>query len=109
MSFTVSLTDPAEAEVDTIVVWMTGRSPERGKRWYEGFRRAVDSLEEMPTRCPVAAETEYFGVTVRQLRYLDHRIPFRILDSDGDGTDDSVEVLHVLHLSRGPLYPLVDD
>jgi hypothetical protein len=105
MTFAVGLSDPAQAEVDAIVVWMTGRSPHLGKRWYDGITRALDSLKEMPTRCPIADEAEYFGVVVRQLRYQDHRILFRLNDADGDGVEDTVEVLHVRHLSRGPMYP----
>jgi hypothetical protein len=104
MTFSVGLSDPAKAEVDEIVVWMTGRSPRQGKRWYDAFTAALDSLEEMPTRCPIAEEADYFRVEVRQLRFQDYRILFRLIDADGDGVEDRVDVLHVRHLARRPLY-----
>jgi plasmid stabilization system protein ParE len=105
MTYSVIRSDVADAEIDAIVFWLTGRSPERGKRWYAGFTKAVATLTAMPTRCPIAAEADYLKVEVRQLRFMDHRILFTLTDSDGDGLNDTVVILHVRHVSRGPMYP----
>jgi hypothetical protein len=109
MTFHVIQNDIVESEVDKIVLWHSRRGAEYAERWLRGFSDALSSLETMPTRCPIADESRYFGTVVRQLRYRDHRIIFRLVDSDGDGIEDTVSILHVHHVSRAPVYPLPDE
>ena len=105
MSYIVEFTDVADMEVQEILVWMIGVSPEKAGKWQDGLEKAVDSLSEFPRRCPLAPENSAFHVEVRQLLYEKYRILYILVDADGDGEDDTVRILHVRHGARKPLLP----
>ena len=67
-------------------------------RWQQQIEKAVISLEHLPTRCPIASETESFGFEIRQLLHGNYRILFTI-------KENSVHVLHVRHAARSNLEP----
>jgi plasmid stabilization system protein ParE len=106
MKHRVDIADAAEAEAEAAYLWMSQFSPERAGRWYEGFLRAVESLAEMPGRCPLAPENRHFEREVRQLLYgrggNTYRILFTILEAAGDDPP-VVRVLHVRHAAQQPL------
>ena len=62
--------------------------------WYNGLLDAIFSLEELPTRCPLAPESEDIGREVRQLVYKKHRILFAVLPGE------VVRVFRVWHGAR---------
>jgi plasmid stabilization system protein ParE len=98
--FRIEFTDVADMEVQEIFLWLLGRSPVQAGRWQEGLEKAVNSLAEQPTRCPLAPEHARFDVEVRQLLYRSYRILFTLVDTDGDGDRDTVRILHVRHGAR---------
>lgn len=71
-------------------------SQERAKRWKNELIKLLVSLQEMPKRCPQAAEAAALGLELRELHYYSHRIIFRV-------QDNTVEVLRVYHSARAPL------
>ena len=71
-------------------------APAAAAEWMEGVEAAIDSLEEMPARCPVAPEPRFAKRGIRQLLYGRYRILFRL-----EGR--YVRVLTILHTARGPL------
>ena len=100
MTFRVEFTDVAEMEVQDTLLWLLGRSPEQAGRWQEGLEKAVASLQEFPTRCPLAPEKDAFDIEVRQLLYRGYRILYTLVDVNDDGIDDTVRILHVRHGAR---------
>jgi plasmid stabilization system protein ParE len=60
--------------------------------------QAIESLSEMPKRCPLARENEYFSQEVRQLLYGKGRNLYRILFTILEGQEVStIRILHVRH------------
>jgi plasmid stabilization system protein ParE len=109
MNFEIEFTDVADLEVQNIVLWIMGRSPEGAKKWQDGFENAVNSLAAFPRRCPFAPENAMFTIDVRQLLYGGYRILFILVGSDRDGDEDTVRILHVRHGSRRLLDEELDD
>ena len=104
MTYRVVVSEPAEAEAESAYLWMLQRSPERAAKWYDGLLRAFDTLETMPTRCPLARESPRFSREVQQLLYgrgrSAYRILFTILESRSTEEPSIVQILHVRHSSR---------
>ena len=100
MTFNIEFTDVAEMEVQEIFLWLLGRAPELAGQWQAGLERVVDSLRELPLRCPEAPESHAFEAEVRQILYRPYRVLFTLIDADGDGTTDTVRILHVRHGAR---------
>ena|SRR5260221_10318584 len=100
MTYCVVLTEIAEAEVDDIFFWLVGRNPNHAAKWLNGFRRSIATLSEFPERCQIAREDVLFDVPVRQHLFEKHRILYTLIDSDGDGTAETVRILHVRHGAR---------
>jgi hypothetical protein len=67
MKYQVDITDQADAEAEEAHLWILERSPEGTSRWWNGLEAAILSLEEMPTRCPLAPENEEFEEEIREL------------------------------------------
>jgi plasmid stabilization system protein ParE len=80
MTHRIEISSIAEAEADKAFLWISQiTSPERASRWYEGLLKAIESLSEMPKRCSLARENEYFSPEIRQLIYGRGRNSYRIL------------------------------
>jgi plasmid stabilization system protein ParE len=73
------------------------RSFSASMRWFDGIRRAIDSLAQNPERCPLADEADDFGFDLRILIHGRKRQVFRILFII-DGV--FVHVLRVRHASQ---------
>lgn len=57
MAYRVDITRRAEADLEELCLWVVDRAPQQGARWFNGLERAVLSLDQHPTRCPVAPES----------------------------------------------------
>ena len=69
--------------------------------WLARAELAVDSLDQHPERCPLAAESFSFGRPVRQLLFgSGNRGTYRLLF---EVKEQIVYVLHVRHGSRLPI------
>lgn len=94
MTYTVTLSEPAEAEAESIMLRLAGVSPDFAGRWYDGLLTAIESLDTFPRRCPVAPENADFpDFEVRQLIYRRSRVIYRILYCVVD--PDLVHILHI--------------
>ena len=76
------------------------RSELESLRWKNALTRAIRSLEEMPHRCPKAAESDDIGLEIRALTHHPHRILFRVAEDR-----KTVEIMCVYHEKREPLTP----
>lgn len=105
MSYRIDISEAAEAEIDAAYLWISRRSPEWAGRRHAGLLRAIESLAEMPRRCPLARERGCFDQEVRQLLYGRGRNTYRILFAIDEGNDGepTVRVLHVRHAAQRAL------
>jgi plasmid stabilization system protein ParE len=62
LAFRVDLTDAAIADAEEFVKFLQQqkREPLAAERWWNGLIEAILSLEQMPERCPVIPEADYF-------------------------------------------------
>lgn len=93
MKYRLELTARAKAEADEIYRWIADDSPANAARWYNRLVDIVDTLKELPERCPLAPESEFLERQIRQLLYGRYRILFEI-------QRDTVYVLHIRHGAR---------
>ncbi len=101
MPFRVETSAEAERDAGAILEWLLAQGAgETGLRWFLALEKAIDTLAELPERCPLAPENARFPFEVRQLLYGRKPHVYRILFTiDGD----SVYVLHIRHSRRLPL------
>lgn len=103
MAFRVEVEPQAFEDLDAIAAYIKERgSFEVGERWFRGIMRAIRSLQEMPTRCPVAPESRELNQEVRLLLHgrksRAYKIYFAIrYDAPVRGI---IRVLHVRHWAR---------
>jgi len=105
MKYRLEISSVAEAEVDSIFLRLSQvTSAMKASKWYAGLLEAIESLLQMPKRCPLARENEYFSQEIRQLIYgrgrNSYRILFTILDQQEVYT---VRILHVRHSAQQTL------
>jgi len=96
MKYRVLVSPRAASELEAAYHWIAAEAPESAVRWYNGFLRALESLQQNPQRCSIASEGRSFSTEIRQLLYgrqRSYRALFVI-------RDDSVVVLHIRHTSR---------
>jgi plasmid stabilization system protein ParE len=98
----VQIAEPAERDIrSSHDWWREHRSAEQADRWYENIYAAIQTLRSMPTRCPLAPESDLHPAGLRQLsfgigRRPTHRIIFTV-------ERDTVIILRVRHASQRDL------
>jgi plasmid stabilization system protein ParE len=65
MTYRVEPTAQAEADIDRIFAWLSERSHEGARRWYESFWESAERLETFPLSCGLAPENDEFDYEVR--------------------------------------------
>jgi plasmid stabilization system protein ParE len=115
MKYRVRLSSVAEAEADSAFLQLSQvTSPARASQWYSGLLQAIESLSQMPKRCPIARENERFSQEIRQFMYGKGRNSYRILFTVLEGQEVStVRILHIRHgtqqtLGENPEEPKVN-
>ncbi|OWY71412.1 hypothetical protein B7486_12560 [cyanobacterium TDX16] len=101
MTYRVFLQPEAESGIHQSYDWLAEQSPTAADDWLSRIEQACNSLSELPERCPLAPESDFFDVPIRQLICCNHRILFTIDKS-------VVHVLHVRHAARSMLGEHVD-
>ncbi len=87
MVFRVSLSPSAIADAESAYLWYKQQNQALADAWFNELTEAINSLENFPARCPVAAESMDLDREVRQLIYRkskgsSYRILFGISDSE---------------------------
>ena len=96
----------AEQGIKEAYYWVSNYSPRQARSWLEGLHKAIFSLEQMPSRCSLAFENNFFEAEIRQLIYGKGRNAYRILFTV---TDKTVQILFVRHSAQQPLLPEDDE
>lgn len=108
MKYRIEISSVAEAEADSAFLQLSQvTSPTKASQWYSGLLQAIESLSQMPKRCPLARENEYFSQEIRQLLYGKGRNLYRILFTILEGQE--VSTVRILHIRYGTQQTLGED
>ena len=99
MNYRIEISSIAEAEADSAFLQLSQISSSvKASQWYAGLLEAIASLSQMPKRCPLARENEYFSQELRQLLYGRGGNSYRVIFTILEGQDIStVRILHIRH------------
>jgi plasmid stabilization system protein ParE len=86
----VMVTPEAETGIVDAFLYILERSPLYAEKWLRALYKKIDSLEQMPERCPLARENDYFEDTLRHLVFKSYRIIFRV--------EEAKRVVQILYL-----------
>lgn len=105
MRYFIEISSVAEVEADNAFLRLSQlTSPEKARQWYDGLLLAIESLSQMPKRCPLARENQYFSQEIRQILYGRGRNLYRILFTIVEGEEVStVRILHIRHAAQQTL------
>jgi plasmid stabilization system protein ParE len=73
MTYRVQTTAQAEADIERIFEWLSRRSLEGARRWYQAFWHSAERLKTFPLSCGVALESGNFPEEVRQMLFKTRR------------------------------------
>ncbi len=100
-TYEIQLSEPAEAEIDALVLRQARFSPEAASRLHEGLLSSLRSLSQMPGRCAFAPENGMFDREVRQLIYRQGKTIFRILFCIFEAREDEPAFVYILRVRHG--------
>ena len=98
--YEVFMTVTADAEMAAAYRTARRHAPMAARLWLQRLLAAVDTLDTMPQRCSIAAESTALGYEVRELLFGKRRGKFRILFTINGNI---VTVRHIIRASRGPI------
>jgi plasmid stabilization system protein ParE len=99
MNYRIEISSIAETEADSAFLRLSQISSSvQASQWYAGLLEAIGSLSQMPKRCPLARENDYFSQELRQLLYGRGRNSYRVIFTILERQDIStVRILHIRH------------
>ncbi len=103
MAFRVEISPEAFGNLDAIVAHIQQRgSFESAEHWFNDILISIRSLGEMPTRCPLAGESEDLETEIRFLlhgkRNRRYKVYFAIHHASA-----TLRVFHIRHWARKPV------
>jgi plasmid stabilization system protein ParE len=108
MAFRVEISRQAFTDLDDIAEYIKQQgSFDRAEAWFNGIIAAIRTLEDSPSRCPVADESEDLEQEVHVLLYGKRNRKYRVYYSIQHKTPSKgkVSVFHVRHWARKSLSP----
>jgi plasmid stabilization system protein ParE len=93
IKYNVEITPAAEGDVEEIWTYIAGDSPENATAFILRLEEQIDTLEQLPERCPLIPENEQLGTPYRHLLYGAYRTIFRI-------SGKTVYILRIIHGTR---------
>ena len=95
--YQVIILPSAERDIGEAYEWLAGQDAESAIRWYNRLLEVILSLGMFPERCPLAPESEFFNVEIREIFHGRRQHKYRILFTV---TENEVHVLHIRHGAR---------
>jgi toxin ParE1/3/4 len=92
-TFRVEITPSAELDIAEIWDYISQDSPDNVDSFIQRITEQVDSLEQLPERCPLIAENRILETSYRHLIYGHYRTIFRI-------AGQTVIILRIIHSAR---------
>jgi plasmid stabilization system protein ParE len=97
MKFQIVISEQAESDIKHLYQRAYDHAPMTAPRWYAKLGKAIQSLEELPERCPWSPEGESYALPLRQLIFGKRHGAIRILFAI---KDTQVTVIHCVRASR---------
>ena len=91
--FQVEITATAQSDIQEIFQYIAADNQTAANNLILEIEKQIDSLEQFPLRCPVAAESFELGVEYRHIIYGHYRTIFRVESSQ-------VIILRIIHGAR---------
>jgi toxin ParE1/3/4 len=93
VKYNVEITPAAERDVEEIWGYIADDSPDNAAAFFVRLEDQVDTLEQLPERCPLIPENEQLGTSYRHLLHGAYRTIFRI-------SGKTVYILRIIHGTR---------
>lgn len=103
MAYRVDISLSALQDAEDAYLWIKRRAASQASDWYNGLLTAIYGLEQNPTRCPIAPESDDVGMLIRQRLYGKKKGIYRILFAvgyDDEAREDVVRILRIRHSAR---------
>lgn len=88
--YQVSIKPTAEKDLEQRYLQIAEDSPTNALNWYLGLIEAIEKLDVMAERCPIAPEDTDLQLGIRHLIVGNYRVLYRIFGHQ-------VDVLHIRH------------
>ena len=95
--YQVIILPSAERDTGEAYEWLAEQDAEAAICWYNRLLRVIFSLDTFPERRPLAPESEFFNVEIREIFHGRRQHKYRILFNV---SETEVHVLHVRHGAR---------
>ena len=100
MAFRVELSPRAFDDLDSIAAHIRERDAfESAQEWFNGILKAIESLSDLPQRCPIAEESRELGREVRVLLHGRKNRAYKVFFAVQQ-KGRIVQVFHVRHWAR---------
>ena len=93
VKYSVQVTPAAERDEEEIWTFIADDSPEDATAFILRQEEQIETLEQLPERCPLIPENELLGTGYRHIIYGAYRTIFRI-------TGKTVFILRIIHGQR---------
>jgi hypothetical protein len=100
MIYAVHVTQPARRDIEAAYLWQRQQTITAAVSWFNALTKAVSTLKQFPTRCPLVPEARHFEEPIRQLLCGKPPHVYRVLFVVHRR---HVYVLHVRHRARTTL------
>jgi plasmid stabilization system protein ParE len=90
----------AQRDIAAAYIWLSERDPQAADNWFDDIYETIGSLEIFPLRCPLAPESKFLNLEIREIFHGRRQHKYRILFSV---TEQEVRILHVRHGARRAL------
>jgi len=67
MTYQIEISPTAIQDIENVLEWLKVNAPALSYRWARGCYETMLKLENFPNRCPLAPESQYLEIDVRQL------------------------------------------
>ena len=92
----------AYEDLDEILEWLSRDAPEKVPEWYAAIKAHIQTLSQLPERCPHAPENGLWGKDeLRQLLFQNYTSKYRIIFTV---SSSSVLILNIRHGARRYLH-----
>src|SRR4051812_655174 len=109
MKYAVVISEIAASQIDEAYAWLVDQTIIHAPEWHKGLLKAIDSLEELPLRCPLVSSDEDPSQQARQLLYGNKRHAYRIIFDIIENTVIILQVIHSAGTAKLPLHIPISD